>query len=148
MRLKTDLTPSSECKTTHQYLNFLIFIAWFPKNLFSFASITMAGRINLFRSIHKYQRMMGIYSTQTHQRAPFNYRSWIILGCFAHFCIPTALFFVLRATSFEDYAACFYAITTSFSCSSHYMMQMRHIKNYETLTEKYEEFIKQSMWRI
>lgn len=104
----------------------------------------MAGRIRLFRSVRKFQRTMGVYSTKPNQRAPFNYRNLFILSCYTQLTIPSTLFLVFKAKSFKDYADCFYAISTAFACGSHLIQQMLHITNFEKLTKKFEEFIEQS----
>lgn len=102
------------------------------------------GRIHLFRCVLKYQRWMGIYSIESNKSAPFNYRSVFFRISLAHFSIPTLLFFVFKAYSFKDYAGCLYAFISSFACTSHHTMQTLHIRNFEMLTRKFEEFIEQS----
>lgn len=117
----------------------------FPTISISFVSVViMTGRIRLFRSVRKFQRTMGIYSTKSSKRAPLNFRNLFVLSCFAQLAIPSILFFVFKANSFKDYADCFYAFSTSFACSSHCVVQMLHINNFELLTKKFEEFIEQS----
>lgn len=104
----------------------------------------MAGRIHLFRSAQKYQRMMGIYSTELNECAPFSCRNLFFLMSFAHFCIPSFAFFVFEANSFKDYANSFYSFITSLAACTFYTVQMLQITNFDLLTKKFEEFIERS----
>lgn len=104
----------------------------------------MAGPIHLFQSVRKCQRMMGIYLTESNELAPFNSKIFLTLFCLWEFFIPTFLFFVFKATTFRDYADCFYAFSSSCASTTHLIVQMVHITNFETLTKKFETFIEQS----
>lgn len=111
----------------------------------SFVLITiMNGRIHLFQSVQKYQRWMGVYSTQWNTPAPFNYRTLLFLGSYVHFFIPSFSYFVFKATTFREYADCFYAFITSVSNCSFYVAQMVQVTNFDALIRNYEQFIEQS----
>lgn len=107
----------------------------------------MASRIRLFRSVHKYQRWMGIFSTKLNEPTPFNGRNSFFIISLTHFWIPPFLFFAFKASSFKDYADCLYAFTTSFACYSHYIVQMIYITNFVSLTKNYEKFIEHSKYK-
>lgn len=108
------------------------------------SNIIMAGRICLFQSAQRYQRLMGIYATELNERAPFNYRNLFCLFCFTQFWISSFLFFLIRADSFRDYADSFYVTMTSGTICFQYVVQMLLITNFDKLTRKFEDFIEQS----
>lgn len=112
--------------------------------LLSLSDVIMADRIRLFQSAQKYQRLMGIYVTESNERAPFNYRNLFCLSCFAQFLVSSFLFFLFQADSFRDYADSFYVTMTSGSTCFYYVVQILQITNFDTLTKKFEDFIERS----
>lgn len=108
----------------------------------------MAGRIRLFQSLQNNQRLMGIYTIEFNQLAPFSFINVFFLLSFAHFGIPATLFFVFKANSFKDYAESSYAYMTGAANTCFYILQMIHITNLDTLIKKFEGFIEQSKWKL
>lgn len=88
--------------------------------------------------------MMGIYVTESNKPAPFNRQNFVFLLSYWLFFFPSFLFFVFEATTFRDYADCFYGFITSVSSSSYYVVQMLQVTNFVSLTKQYEDFIEQS----
>lgn len=112
--------------------------------LLCLSDVIMADRIRLFQSAQKYQRLMGIYVTESNERAPFNYRNLFCLSCFAQFLVSSFLFFLFQADSFRDYADSFYVTMTSGSTCFYYVVQILQITNFDTLTKEFEDFIERS----
>lgn len=115
-----------------------------PFALLSLLNAIMAVRIRLFQSVRKYQFLMGIYVTDSNERAPFNYKNVIFLGSVAQLLISSLLFFVFQADSFREYANSFYATITAGSTCSYYVVQMLQIANFDMLTKQVEHFVEQS----
>lgn len=107
-------------------------------------STIMAREIELFRSIHRYNRAKGILPRHSTREWAFNAINLFFLIGFVQMSIGSGSCSLFQAKSTIEYGACFYAYTTESSETTHYLIQMWQINRIPQWKEHYQVFIEKS----
>lgn len=99
----------------------------------------MAGSIQLFQSVRKCYRTLGIHPDP--QSYLFNYRNLFAILCYSLSGISTLSFLLCKANTVPEYGFCIYAFTSQLCILYTLFIQMWQMPNILKLIASFEEFI-------
>lgn len=101
----------------------------------------MAIPIQLFQSLRKFIRMLGIHPSQPNQRYSFSLKSVAIFMTLILLFASSTAYFLFKAETIPEYAQCFYMSATALCITINFLTLCLEMRNILKLIEKYEEFI-------
>lgn len=108
-------------------------------------TVIMAGSIKSFQFFQKFQRIIGICSSQPEQKQwPLIVRRTILLMAHAVYVLPTVAYSVLEADSFFEYGFDFFVIITIINSIVVYLIFIRESVNILKFIQSCDEFIGKS----
>lgn len=102
----------------------------------------MAGSIQLFQSIQKFYRTLGIYPDP--QSNLFNYRNLFAIFCYLLNGISALAYFLLEANTISEYGATFFTFISEVYILYFLFVQMWQMPNILKLIASFEKFIEES----
>lgn len=100
------------------------------------------SKINLFQFIQKYNRVIGIESSESNEICfAFNWKNLIFLVCEAQFIVALTAFISIEANSMLEYGITLFAITSSIFGVILHLNHSWEMINFSKLIKNGEKFI-------
>lgn len=116
---------------------------------FSLLATMAVCKIQLFQSVQRYHRAMGIYHLQPNQHwLTFNSRNLLFLMSFVQLTAATIAFSIFHAKTTIEFGTCYYAYMAEIGTIVYFFIQMRQINHFAELIEHFQEFIGKSTYEL
>lgn len=100
--------------------------------------------MRLFQSLRELYRAIGIYPQRSNQKCRITWKILFMLFSLIQFSISAGAYFVIKASSVEEYGGTFYGSFTAFTATMLFSMNIWKITEILRLIEKFEKFIGKS----